>query len=573
MTTQTQFQKFLDEFVPQVERKTTELNKVNWELETTGSQEAAGRRAELETELRLMFSDRDTYEQLVTWNNSGDISDPLLARQLDMLIRSFKGNMLPKDMIVEMAERNAALQRKFNRFRATLRGEQVSDNDILEILRNQTDVAYRKEAWEASKQVGAEIAPAARKMVALRNRAARTLGYSDFYQMRMELQELDPTWVLQLFNDLAEASHDAYEAMRHQVEHQLAQRFGVSASELGLWAWRDPFGQEDPLGSPSLDDLLKDRKVVEMTLSLYDSIGLDIRSILLRSDLYERDGKNPHAFCADIDRPGDVRILANVRPSLRWLETMLHEAGHGVYDIGINPELPWLLRTRSHLLTTEAIALLMGRQSKEPKVLRSLLSLDGDHHALLQEAHRSEQRSQLIFSRWVLVMTNFEAALYADPDQDLNQLWWQLVERYQRICPPERPAGAADWAAKIHVVLYPVYYHNYLLGQVFSSQLAAAIRKRSGAIALLGHPKVGEFLQRKVFWPGGSLRWDALVRHATGEELTPLYWAGLTSSDRTIRCSRHGLQIRGMDSEQLVTPDGGNNGRAKHTCTDPQLPA
>lgn len=121
-------------------------------------------------------------------------------------------------------------------------------------------------------------------------------------------------------------------------------------------------------------------------------------------------------------------------------------------------------------------------------------------------------------------MVNFEAAMYANPEQDLNRLWWQLVERYQRLRPPERPTGAADWAAKIHVVLYGVYYHNYLLGQVFCSQLLAAIRQQLGNTRLMGHPEVGDFLQRKVFRPGNSLRWDALVREATGAGLTPTFW-------------------------------------------------
>jgi peptidyl-dipeptidase A len=519
------FENFLDEFIPRAQSKTTELNQARWELETTGSQEAAGKQAALETEVRLMFSDRDVYEQLVAWHESGDITDPLLARQLEVLILKFKGNLLPKGIISEMAERSAGLLQRFNGFRATLRGEQVSDNDILEILRNETDVAYRKEAWEASKQVGAEIAPAVRDMVALRNRAAKTLGYADFYQMHMALQELDPVWLLQVFDKLAAASRAAFKTMRSEIDRKLAHRFGVPVSELGPWAWREPFGQGDPLGSPFLDNLMKNQDVVEMTVTFFDSIGLDIRSILEHSDLYERSGKNPHAFCFDLDRQGDVRILANIRPSLRWLETMLHEAGHGVYDIGITPTLPWFLRTYSHMFTTEAIAMLMGRQSSEPAVLRSLLSLDGDHETLLQEAHRSEQRNQLIFSRWVLVMTHFEAAMYANPDQDLNRLWWQLVERYQQIRPPDRPAGAADWAAKIHVVMYPVYYHNYLLGEIFCSQLMAALRKQLQTTSLLGHPEVGEFLQRKVFFPGNSLRWDALVQQATGEALTPRHWA------------------------------------------------
>src|SRR5437764_1292571 len=63
----------------------------------------------------------------------------------------------------------------------------------------------------------------------------------------------------------------------------------------------------------------------------------------------------------------------------------------------------------------------------------------------------------LVFARWVLVMTTFERALYADPDADLDSLWWDLVERHQRIHRPDGRA-APDWAAKIHLAAAPVYY-------------------------------------------------------------------------------------------------------------------
>ncbi len=57
-------------------------------------------------------------------------------------------------------------------------------------------------------------------------------------------------------------------------------------------------------------------------------------------------------------------------------------------------------------------------------------------------------------------MLRFEMGLYQQPDQDLNKLWWDLVEKYQNIRrPPARDYEAADWASKIHVVSAPVYYH------------------------------------------------------------------------------------------------------------------
>jgi len=44
-------------------------------------------------------------------------------------------------------------------------------------------------------------------------------------------------------------------------------------------------------------------------------------------------------------------------------------------------------------------------------------------------------------------MMRFEKAMYENPDQDLNKLWWNLVQQYQMITPPEE-RNAPDWASK-----------------------------------------------------------------------------------------------------------------------------
>jgi peptidyl-dipeptidase A len=105
------------------------------------------------------------------------------------------------------------------------------------------------------------------------------------------------------------------------------------------------------------------------------------------------------------------------------------------------------------------------------------------------------------------------------------------VEKYQGL---RRPEGrdAPDFASKIHVVSAPVYYHNYLLGQLFASQVHRTIARE-----VLNHaddwprayyvknPAVGKFMRERVFAPGLSLNWNELTRHATGEPLGPQAFA------------------------------------------------
>ena len=134
----------------------------------------------------------------------------------------------------------------------------------------------------------------------------------------------------------------------------------------------------------------------------------------------------------------------------------------------------------------------------------------------------------LIFLRWSLVMVYFEREFYANPDRDdLNRLWWEVVGEVQKVRPPARVQERHDWATKIHLATAPVYYHNYLLGELQASQFAAFISANvladgsGGRMAYVGRPEVGEYLRERVFAPGAVLDWNGLSQHATGKPLGP----------------------------------------------------
>ena len=121
-------------------------------------------------------------------------------------------------------------------------------------------------------------------------------------------------------------------------------------------------------------------------------------------------------------------------------------------------------------------------------------------------------------------MLRFEKAMYENPDQDLNKLWWDLVEKYQLV---KRPAGrnAPDYASKIHIVSAPVYYHNYMMGQLFASPGARHDRPRRAACRRSAQCDLRRQQGRRRVHEGEGLRarrplsWNELTKHATGEEL------------------------------------------------------
>jgi peptidyl-dipeptidase A len=257
--------------------------------------------------------------------------------------------------------------------------------------------------------------------------------------------------------------------------------------------------------------------VVGLARRTFEGVGFEVDAILGRSDLYPRPGKNQHAFCIDIDRSGDVRVLANVIDNQSWTDTMLHELGHGAYDLGFDDDLPWVQRD-THLVTTEASALLFGALAGDREWLEQVLEVAPDEANELEARLRAARAAELlVFTRWVLVMNSFERALYADPERDLDTVWWELVARYQLVTPPQ-DRRAPDWAAKIHVAVAPVYYHTYLYGAIVASQVKEALRGSVGG--LVDRPEAGKILLERLYAPGASVRWDQLVEQASGRKLT-----------------------------------------------------
>jgi peptidyl-dipeptidase A len=500
-----------------------DLARAWWTASTRASPEANRRKAELELARRQLLADAQAFAAVRAARADDDPVDGV-ARQLDVLYDAMLPTQVPEDLQRRLVELETEVEATFTSFRADVDGDAMADNAILDVLRTSADTEERRRTWEASKQVGAAVADRVRELARLRNEAARALGYRDHFALALAVGEMDEGRLLATLDEVDRYTAAPFGRWKGALDEALAARFGVSRDELAPWHLDDPFFQDPPVrGAVDLDPLFGDADLEALTVRTYDGLGLDVRSMLASSDLYGRDGKNQHAFCIDIDREGDVRVLCNVEPSERWMETMLHEFGHAVYNQGVDHELPWLVRDAAHALTTEGVAMLCGRLVRSPEWLGQVARVPDDELERLRGPLGEARRAALlVFARWVLVVTHFERHLYADPDADLDARWWDLVERYQRV---RRPAGRhePDWAAKIHLAVVPVYYQNYLYGELFASQLEHALHERAGGF--VDRPAAGRFLTDAVFAPGASRRWDRLVETATGEPLTAAHLA------------------------------------------------
>jgi peptidyl-dipeptidase A len=524
-------EKDMREFISGYEREIIplykEANLAYWDANVNGTPDAWARNEKASVEYISYYTNKDAFEELKGFRESGMIKDSVMARQLELLYNLFLQGQIDTSLIAAQVKMENNINRKYSDFRASLDGRQMSDNEIEDILRNSLDSRMLQAAWEGHKMIGPVVAEDVIKLVKHRNTIARQLGFSNYHSMSLELSGQNPDEVTMIFDELDSLTRDSFARVKGEIDSYFSKRYRIPVADLMPWHYQNRFFQEAPeIYSVDFDKYYADKDPVKLASDYYSRMGLPVDSILAKSDLYEKPGKNQHAFSTDIDRAHDVRTLDNIRPDSYWMNTILHELGHGVYSYYNDMTLPFTLRDAAHAFTTEAVANFFGRFATDPAWMKYMGIIDEtEMNRIADESNKAFRLQQLVFSRWAQVMYRFEKAMYADPDQDLNKLWWDLVEKYQMIKKPEG-RDMPDWATKIHVALYPCYYHNYLLGEMLASQFSNYIQTS----VTKGDPDadlkaMGEFFRVRVFMPGARYQWNEMIEKATGEKLTAKYYA------------------------------------------------
>ena len=525
------FQAFVARFDSTVQPLMKESSLAYWNASLSGKSDDWKKSEDLNIELTKIFANKEDFALLKSISESGAITDELQKRQLDVLYNSYLSNQVDTSLLNEVIKMQTAIEQKYSNFRAEVNGKKLTDNDVEEVLKTSTNSEELKKTWEGHKAIGTVVSSDIINLVKKRNEIAKALGFNNYHEMSLKLSEQDPAEISKLFDELDNLTKDAFAGLKGEIDTYLSSRLSIEKENLMPWHYQNRFFQEAPeIYSVELDKYYKNQNIEKLTTDYYTSLGLDITDMIKNSDLYEKPGKNQHAYCIDIDNKGDVRVLCNIKPNYTWMGTMLHEFGHANYDKYIDKQLPFSLRNPAHTFTTEAIAMFFGRMASNPQFLLDMkLADETESKKVANESFKVLRLEQLTFSRWAQVMYRFEKGLYENPDQDLNKLWWDLVEKYQML---KRPEGRnqPDWASKIHIATSPCYYHNYLLGELLASQLnhhiaSKVLNSSDFKQSYYGKTEVGKYLTEKVFMPGARYTWNDMIEKATGEKLTAKYYA------------------------------------------------
>jgi oligoendopeptidase F len=239
-------------------------------------------------------------------------------------------------------------------------------------------------------------------------------------------------------------------------------------------------------------------------------MGWDVDNLPITLDLYPRAGKNTHGFCSNIDAGKDARILMNADNNLNSLDTLCHELGHAVYDLGISTKLPYFDRTPASSAITEAVAMMMGEIFINEDILSDTT---GVPQKVMERISDSNVDKKAGFVRSYAMFLNFEKSLYENPDQNIAELYKNLSVKYLN----EAPEAEANnhWATIPHFLTHPGYLQNYLRADIMAQQIYDAATEELGPLS--ANPNTAEYFNKNLFRTGSTYDENETLRRFTGK--------------------------------------------------------
>jgi len=153
-------------------------------------------------------------------------------------------SQLPKEAIEEEVKREVEIESIYANFRPKIDGKEFSTNDILDVLKKSMDSEERKKAYLASKSIGEVIAPKLIELVKIRNENAKTLGFSNYYDMMMELTELSTDEIHSLFAQIKRDTDEVFTEIKNDIDSTIGKKFGIAKDEVRPWHYSDLFSRK-----------------------------------------------------------------------------------------------------------------------------------------------------------------------------------------------------------------------------------------------------------------------------------------------------------------------------------------
>ena len=525
------FEKLRDDFSKNLEINAINVEKSAWDFYINSNPENMEKYEAAQNNYSNLFKDEATYKKFL------EVDESKLSKrekkQLKDLKKEFDDELNTGEDIKILRQKENEIAQKFNSYIPMIDGKEVTKAEIVKILQTETNPEIRKKAYEAKVKGGDLIAEDLVEFVRLRNDYARKKGYDNYFDYKLkEDYDVDSEFLNKLIDDVYSKSNDKIISIQDKKEKELKEFFNVDKLEsyhYGLLLDSNPekgvniilsgINPTSPPDEKGVNEILEGESptsshdIISISKKMYKNMGYDVDKMIadgkLTLDLYPRKGKNTHGFCFGVQAGKDSRILANLTNDVTSLETLNHEMGHCVYDLGISDKLTFMDKTPASSAFTEAIAMMMGDIIKKENVLSDIVPKD-----LLEKFKSTHKEDEAAFVSKSLLIIEFEREMYKNPDQDLALLWKNLSKKYLN----RDIEKNNEWATIPHYLSHPAYYQNYFRANIMKAQIYNYLTFELGN--LTENKNSAKFMDKHIFAYGAKYDEYELIKKLTGKEFS-----------------------------------------------------
>ncbi len=496
-----------EEFSRKLEPANYEANISSWNFYTNSTEENMQKMQEADDTVSNLYKDKIFYEKFLSIDKSKLCKHE--AKQLKDILRIFDEELNTGDAKKALREKENEIARKYNSYIPMLDGKEITNVKIAQILQTEVDSEIRRKAYEAKIKGGDLIANDLIEFIKMRNNYAKTKGYNNFFEYKLkEAYDVNIEQLEKLIDEVYSNAHDKIAFIQKETQQELKDFFQVET----LKPWHYGF-LLDSNPEKGVNEILKKNNIEEISKQTYMGMGYNIDKMIedgkLTLDLYPRKGKNTHGFCFGIKAGEDSRILANLINNTNSLDTLNHEMGHCIYDLGILNTLPYFDQEPASSAFTEAIAMMMGDIIKKENILKDLIPQN-----LFIKFQNSHKKDEAKFISRSLQIIDFEREFYKNPDQNPANLWQNIKQKYLN----RNEEANNEWATIPHYLSHPSYYQNYFRATLMKAQIYNHLKSVLGNIT--ENKSTAEYLIKNIFSYGASVDEYDLIKQLTGKDFS-----------------------------------------------------
>lgn len=481
-----------------------------------------------------VFTKENDFQLLRKLKESGLISDTLLKRQLTVLYQSFMGPQVEASRYSKLRFAETKLWQSFSGVSVVIDKKKYIGTQLDSLRKISTDIDVLKCIQDAYREKGKQIAGEIIQMVKMRNEFARDFGYTDYYQLALETKDQTPEEIKTLMDNIELKTHDQFFEAKSMIDKVLAKRYHTGISELRFYHYNDERSSYLPRKfSDRMDSLYKRSDPIQLASEFFSGINLPVQDVIEKSDLKYRKGKSAGTNIYNVDFKNDLRLLATITNNMDGMRKIMHLCGHASHYKNISDDIPYLLKD-PNAVVAEGVSSFFENMTTNNRWLKTEFDIDSIHNREYQLlCMHLMQVDRLFRMRRLLVKSIFEREIYRNPDQNLGALWYRMNEEYLGIHPPD-DQNSTDWATNSYFTSFSCSVHNFVLADIFASQLQHYIEKEiltENNSTYQNSAAVGNFLVTRIYKYGDLLPWRQLIGKATGEPLNPQYFANYLNGE------------------------------------------